>query len=94
MSASFVAQIDLLATDAGGRAGRLSYGEWRTVLGINREHWSTRLLFTGEPSPGEAFEAEVRLLIPDAKQYFPVGAVFTVWEGGKKGLGQVISTSA
>lgn len=94
MSASFFAQIDLLATEAGGRAGRLPSGEWRTVLGINNEHWSARLVFTGEPSPGEAFHATVQLLVPQAEQYFPVGAEFTVWEGGTKAVGRVLSTSA
>lgn len=93
MPASFVAQIDLLDTEAGGRAGPLPSGEWRTVLGINNEHWSVRLVFVGRPSLGEAFQANVQLLLPEAAQHFPVGAEFTVWEGGTKGVGRVLSTA-
>jgi hypothetical protein len=94
MHPSFVADIRLLSTETGGRAGPLLSGEWRTVLGIGGEHWSARLLFSGEPSPGEAFQASVQLLMPEALQYFPVGAEFTVWEGGTKGVGRVLSMAA
>jgi len=94
MPASFVAEIELLATDAGGRAGPLLSGEWRTVLGIGNEHWSARLAFSGVPSPGGVFEASVQLLMPEAMQYFPVGAEFTLWEGGTKGVGHVLSIAA
>lgn len=94
MHSSFISYIYLLTSDAGGRAGRLPHGEWRTVLGIAGEHWSARLLFSGEPSPGEAFEAMVQLLMPEAHQYFSVGAEFTVWEGGIKGVGRVLSISS
>lgn len=94
MPASFIAEIRLLATEAGGRAGPLLSGEWRTVLGIGGEHWSARLAFSGMPSPGEVFRASVQLLMPEALQYFPVGAEFTVWEGGTKGVGRVLSIAA
>jgi len=94
MPIHFVADIHLLHTQAGGRASPLVSGEWRTVLGINDEHWSARLTFPGNPSPGDAFQASVQLLVPDAAQYFPVGANFTVWEGGTKGTGRVVSVAA
>jgi hypothetical protein len=94
MPTSFVAEIRLFATEADGRAGPLLSGEWRTVLGIGSEHWSARLNFSGLPSPGQVFEASVQLLAPEALQYFPVGAEFTVWEGGTKGVGHVLSIAA
>ncbi|MBB3833200.1 hypothetical protein FHR55_001366 [Xanthomonas arboricola] len=94
MSPSFVAEIYLLRTHAGGRIGPLVPGEWRTVLGINNEHWSARLLFSGNPLPEETFLATVQLLMPEAAQYFPAGAEFTVWEGGTKATGRVLSGAA
>jgi hypothetical protein len=94
MSPLFAAEIHLLPTDAGGRTGQLAHGEWRTVLGINNEHWSARLLFSGNPLPGETFPATVQLLMPEAVQYFPVGAEFTVWEGDTKATGRVLSGAA
>ncbi|MCU7370792.1 hypothetical protein PEC18_07850 [Paucibacter sp. O1-1] len=90
MSESFAAEIHLLNAEAGGRVGPLPSGEWRTVLGINNEQWSARLLFDGSPKPGESFLATVQLLVPEAKQYFPAGAEFTVWERGTKGEGHVL----
>ena len=91
----FVAEIHLLPTDAGGRKDPLVSGEWRTVLGINDEHWSARLAFSADPSPGETFCAGVQLLYPDrALQFFTAGAEFTVWEGGTRGTGRVVSTAA
>ena len=56
------AEIHLLATEEGGRQGPLISGEWRTVLEVNGEHWSARLTFVGEPSPGESFLANVEFL--------------------------------
>jgi len=94
MSPLFAAEIHLLPTDAGGRIGPLVHGEWRTVLGINDEHWSARLLFSGNPLPGETFPATVQLLMPEAAQYFPVGAEFTIWEGSTKATGRVLSGAA
>jgi hypothetical protein len=62
------------------------------VLGINNEHWSALLTFSGQPSPGETFQAWVKLLLPAAAlPYFVIGAEFTVWEGGTKGTGRVVS---
>jgi hypothetical protein len=94
MPSSFVAEIRLVATEAGGRAGPLPSGEWRTVLGIGNKHWSARLSFAGMPSPGQVFQASVQLLVPEALHYFPVGAEFTVWEGGTKAVGHVLSIAA
>lgn len=94
MSAQFAAEIHLLTTEAGGRSGPLLSGEWRTILGINDEHWSARLIFSGTPSPGDTFRATVQLLMPEAGQHFPVGAEFTVQEGGTRGTGRVVSAAA
>ncbi len=91
MPASFAAQIDLLAAADGGRAGPLLSGEWRTVLCVNGHNWSARLIFLGQPSPGESFQAVAQLLVPEAAPYFPIGGKFTVWEGGTKGMGRVLS---
>jgi len=93
MAESFIAEIHLLGTEAGGRGGPLLSGEWRTVLGINDEHWSACLAFEDTPGPGDFFKATVYLLHPEAKQYFPAGVEFTVWEGGTKGVGRVLSAA-
>ena len=91
----FVANVQLLSTAEGGRKGPLFSGEWRTVLGINHEHWSARLAFSGEPAPGQSFVAQVQLLRPDvALPFFRIGAQFTVWEGDIKGVGQVVALAA
>ena len=88
----FVANVQLLSTAEGGRKGPLLSGEWRTVLGINNEHLSARLAFSGQPAPGESFVAQVQLLRPDvALPFFQAGAEFTVWEGDTKGVGQVVA---
>ena len=95
MKDQFTAEIQLLATEAGGRSGPLLSGEWRTVLGINGEHWSARLTFSGQPAPGQSFTAGVTLLRPDiALEFFFPGAEFTVWEGGTKGTGRVVEVAA
>lgn len=85
-----MAEIRLLPAEHGRRVGPLISGEWRTVLGVNNEHWSARLLFDAVPAPGDSFQATVQLLIPEAKQHFPVGAEFTVWESGTKGVSHVL----
>ena len=94
MSPTFAAEIHLLPTEAGGRHTPLTSGEWRTVLGINDEYWSARLIFTGTYFPGETFCAQVQLLLPEVTAYFFIGAKFTVWEGGTKGTGRVLSAAA
>lgn len=86
----FVAEIELLPTEAGGRKITLVGGEWRTVLGVNGEHWSAMLRFEGEQAPGATFEAYVSLLMFDAAlPMFEVGKIFEVWEGGTKAWGRV-----
>ena len=84
MFETFVAEIHLLPTESGGRGGPLMSDEWRTVLVINDEHWSARLIFYTAPAPSDSFRTTVQLLVPEAKQQFPVGAEFTVWDGGTK----------
>jgi hypothetical protein len=93
MAPKLQADIILHATEAGGRKSPLSGGEWRTVLGVNGEHWSARLLFSGSPLPGEKFGASVQLLVPEAYAHFPVGTEFSVWEGRELGVGRVLSVS-
>ena len=94
MQVQLVAQINLLPTEHGGRFTPLVSGEWRTVFGIGGEHWSARLQFSGNPAPGETFEAGVQFLVAEAVQHFPVGAHFTVWENGNKGEGRVLRVAA
>jgi hypothetical protein len=95
MTYQFTAEIHLPATETGGRKGPLLSGEWRTVLGVNNGHWSARITFAGQPSPGQSFTAGVELLRPDvALEFFTLGAEFTVWEGGTKGTGRVVSVTA
>ena len=93
MPESFVAEIHLVGTDAGGRAGPLLSGEWRTVLGIDNENWPARMLFKGAPAPGDVFQTDVELLVPAARQYFSSGVEFTVWEGGTNWVGLVLSVA-
>ncbi|ULU26790.1 hypothetical protein DYST_03738 [Dyella terrae] len=86
----FVADIELLPTEAGGRKVPLMGGEWRTVLGLSGEHWSALLRFDGEQAPGATFEAAVWLLMFDvALPMFEEGKVFEVWEGGTRAWGRV-----
>lgn len=92
MSPEFFADVHLLPSSAGGRKRPLGSGEWRTVLGIEGEYWSARLAFAGQPSPGETFRCGVQLLMPEeALPYFTPGKEFTVWEGGTRGTGRVVS---
>ena len=92
MANRFVAEIRLLATAEDGRERPLPPGEWRPVLDVNGRKWSARLLFTGQPAPGECFVAEVGFYSPEAAQeFFTPGIEFTVWEAGIKGRGQVTS---
>ena len=93
MAQHFAVEIQLLPAEQGGRVGPLASGEWRTVLSINNEHWSARLMFDGAPTPGESFRATVQLLLPEAQQHFPEGVEFKVWEGGTKGVGHVLSAA-
>jgi hypothetical protein len=95
MNPTFRAEIRLLATQEGGRRGPLVSGEWRTVLGVGGDSdWSARLLFTGSPAPGDTFEADVQMLVPEAYEHFAKGVEFTVWESGTKGVGRVLTDAA
>ena len=93
MSATFEAEIRLDDQDAAGRAGPLFSGEWSTVLGLGEAHWSARLRCSGLPSPGAVFRASVQLLVPEGLALFPMGAEFTVWDGGTTGSGRVLCVS-
>lgn len=89
-SPDFIAEIELLPTEAGGRKMALYGGEWRTVLGVDGERWSAMLRFEGAPAPGAIFEANVWLLMVDiALPMFEAGKTFEVWEGGTKAWGRV-----
>ncbi|PMQ07548.1 hypothetical protein DyAD56_02150 [Dyella sp. AD56] len=86
----FVAEIELLPTEFGGRKSALPDGRWRTVLKQNDEHWSAMLEFKGGPVPGAVFDANVWLLRADlALPMFEVGKTFEVWEGGTTAWGRV-----
>ncbi|WP_255548407.1 hypothetical protein [Luteibacter sp. dw_328] len=94
-SPDFIAEIKLLPTEAGGRKIALPRGEWRTVLGIDGEHWSAILRFEEAPAPGATFEANVWLLMGDiALPMFEAGKMFEVWEGGTKAWGRVKRVTA
>lgn len=58
-SPDFIAEIELLPTEAGGRKIALYGVERRTVLDVNGERWSAMLRFEGAPAPGAIFEANV-----------------------------------
>ncbi|MDR1646534.1 MAG: hypothetical protein LBR88_00620 [Zoogloeaceae bacterium] len=86
----FTATIYLLPPKTGEHFKPLPRSEWHTVLTINNENWSARLLFSGKPLPGDTFQATVQLLVPEAIHYFPVDAKFTVGERETKAIGRVL----
>ncbi|WP_191983771.1 hypothetical protein [Dyella jiangningensis] len=89
-SPDFVAEICLLPTAFGDCRGHLSGGAWRTVLEIDHEFWSATVHFDGEHVPGESFEAEVWLLLPEvALPMFEQGVRFALWEDESEALGIV-----
>jgi hypothetical protein len=94
MAPRFLAEIHLFATQDDGRVGGLVSGEWRTIFGVGAENWSARLMFEGNPLPGDTFQAWVQMLVPEAYQVLPVGTEFTVWENGTKGKGRVLRAVA
>mgnify|MGYP003397847056 CR=1 len=94
MAAQLEVEIVLAPSDRGGLTHAITGGEWRTVLGIGGEHWSARLLFQHEITPGEKCHAQVEFLFPEATEHFPAGAEFTVWHGGVVGGGRVITVAA
>lgn len=88
-----IVEITLLPTQEGGRQGAILQGEYRGVLGVGTENFSVRFFVPVEPglNPGETSRFGVQFLFPKmALPYFPVGTLFTVWEGGIIGQGQVL----
>jgi hypothetical protein len=86
-------QLTLLATEAGGRRGPIPPGEFRTVLVASRRHFSANLHLAEPAVPGgPAVHCEATLLDPElARPFFPAGAQFELWEGGRKGYGYVLN---
>ena len=93
MAPCIFAEIQLFATQDGGRVGGLVSGEWRTILVVGEENWSARLTFEGAPLPGDTFQAWVQMLFPEAYPLLPVGTDFTVWENGTQGRGRVLTVA-
>ena len=88
-----IVEITLLPTEEGGRLGAIRQGEYRGVLGVGAENFSVRFFVPVESglNPGETSRFGVQFLFPEmALPYFPIGALFTVWEGGIIGQGQVL----
>ena len=84
-------RIELLTAAQGGRSSPLRGGEFKTVFGIGRTHWSCRLAVPdAELDAALAHVVEVQLLVEDARQHFPLGASFSVWEGRHIGNGLVL----
>ena len=94
MAAQLEVEIVLAPSDSGGLANAVTGGEWRTVLGVDGEHWSARLHFHGKLEPGKKSRATVEFLFPQALEHFPAGAEFTVWHGGIVGCGRVVLVAA
>lgn len=86
-------QLTLLATAAGGRKGPIIPGEFRTVLSASGRNFSASLFLEALAVPGgNAVNCDVTLLDPTrALSYFPAGAQFELWEGGRKGYGFVLA---
>ncbi|WAC74384.1 hypothetical protein OU995_06605 [Roseateles sp. SL47] len=84
-------RIDLLAASKGGRSTPLRGGEFRTVFGIEGAHWSCRLALPDAGLDATMSQViEVQFLAEDARQHFPLGASFSVWEGRDIGSGLVL----
>jgi hypothetical protein len=85
-------QLTLVATEAGGRRGPIPAGEFRTVLTASGRHFSVALHLKQSAAPGgPAVHCEATLLDPEiARSFFPAGAQFELWEGGRKGYGSVL----
>lgn len=92
MTSSLRAEIHLFPTNQGGRLGPLPSGEWRTVFVQGDSNWSGRMLYSGNPLPGDTFECSIQLLVPEAYGFFLKGGEFTVWEAGFKGEGHVLAS--
>lgn len=86
-------QLTLLATSAGGRRGPIPPGEFRTVLTASRRNFSAALHLEEPAIPGgPAVHCEATLLDAGlARSFFPAGAQFELWEGGRRGYGYVLS---
>ena len=95
-----VVELRLHPSEPDGRSSPIFSGEYRGILGVGSEHFSTRWIVPagGELTPGgRARTFGIEFLFPEnALPYFKVGATFTVWEGKEIGSGRVlgISTSA
>lgn len=90
---SFRAEIDLLSTQNGGRAGPLPSGKWHTILSTGESKWSARLIYEGRPEPGASFRCVIQLLDPEACRHFPVAAEFEIWELSTRGNGRVLTAA-
>jgi hypothetical protein len=93
VSPEIIAEMWLLPTAKGGRSGPILQGEYRGVLGVSGEHFSVRFLvpLQGDIAPGQSSTFGIQFLVPEAAlPFFPVGAEFTVWEGGIIGNGKVL----
>jgi hypothetical protein len=95
--ADIIAELRLLAGQAGGRLSSIRAGESRGVLGIDSEHFSARWIIPiGEElvPGGRARTFGIQFLLPEAAlPHFKAGAVFTVWEGKEIGSGRVLSAA-
>jgi hypothetical protein len=88
-----VVEITLLPSEAGGRESAIPKGEYRGVLGVGAENFSVRFFVSFDHgfSPNQPQRFGVQFLFPEAAlPYFPIGTVFTVWEGRVIGNGQVL----
>lgn len=88
----FYANVRLLPTSEGGRAGAISYGEYRGVLQLESEAFSFRFFVESERGLelGTSAELGFQLLVPEAGlPLLPVGTHFKLWEGKLIGNGIV-----
>lgn len=86
-------QLTLIPASAGGRRGPILPGEFRTVLTASARHFSALLHLPEMAAPGgAAIHCDVTFLDWElAAQFFPPGAQFELWEGGRKGYGSVLA---
>lgn len=89
MNPEFVATIQLYPRNSGGRSEALTGGEWQVLLAFPGQKAHARLMFTGEPFPGEKFVATIHLLETESMISTPAGTRFIVWDGGTRGTGIV-----
>src|SRR5262245_29151867 len=88
-----IVEIELLATENGGRQSSLPTPQFGCPVGIAGEYFDCRVDLTevGKISPGGKATVPMAFLFPEfVKPLLAPGVQFTLWEGRTIGHGRVI----